>query len=90
MRARALADLVARDLARSLRTFSMATVGITLGVATLAFFLALSAGMKEVVLGRIFPLDRVEVIPPETSVGSVLSVLGAALFVVLVSRATCG
>ncbi len=77
MRARALADLVARDLARSLRTFSMATVGITLGVATLAFFLALSAGMKEVVLGRIFPLDRVEVIPPETSVGSVLSVLGA-------------
>ena len=78
MRAAALVDLVARDLKRSLRTFSVAAVGITVGVATLAFFLALSAGMREVVLGRIFPLDRVEVIPPETSVGSVLSVLGAA------------
>ncbi len=77
MRAAALADLVARDLRRSLRTFSVAAVGITVGVATLAFFLALSAGMREVVLGRIFPLDRVEVIPPETSVGTVLSVLGA-------------
>ena len=58
MRAAALVDLVARDLKRSLRTFSVAAVGITVGVATLAFFLALSAGMREVVLGRIFPLDR--------------------------------
>lgn len=78
MRARALAELITRDLSRSLRTFSVAAVGITMGVATLAFFLALSAGMREVVLGRIFPLDRVEVIPPESSVGSVLSVLGAS------------
>jgi putative ABC transport system permease protein len=77
VRAGALADLIARDLSRSLRTFSVAAIGITVGVATLAFFLALSAGMREVVLGRIFPLDRVEVVPPESSVGSVLSVLGA-------------
>jgi putative ABC transport system permease protein len=78
MRVSALTELVLRDLRRSIRTFSVAAVGITVGVATLAFFLALSAGMREVVLGKIFPLDRVEVVPPESSVGSVLSVLGAS------------
>jgi len=69
---------VRRDLRRSVRSFSVAAAGIVAGVATLAFFLALSAGMKAVVLGQIFPVDRVEVIPPESSVGSVLgSFLGA-------------
>lgn len=78
MRAGALGELVLRDLRRSLRTFTLASLGITAGVATLAFFLALSAGMRTVVLGRIFPLDQIEVIPPESSVGSMLtSVLGA-------------
>lgn len=77
MRAAALAELVARDLRRSLRSFSLAALGITVGVATLAFFLALSEAMRTVVLGRIFPLDQVEVIPPESSVGSVFSMLGA-------------
>lgn len=73
-----MADLVARDLRRSLRTFSVAALGIVAGVAVLAFFLGLSEGMRVVVLGRIFPIDRVEVIAPETGVGSVLSLLGAA------------
>jgi hypothetical protein len=67
---------VARDLRRSARTLAVAAVGITFGIATLMFFLALTAGMREVVLGRIFPLDRVEVIPPESGIGSVLSVFG--------------
>ncbi len=78
MRLRALTELVVRDLRRSVRTFSVAALGITVGIATLAFFLALSAGMRAVVLGRIFPVNRVEVIPPETAVGSVLSLLGTA------------
>ncbi|MBL8601700.1 MAG: ABC transporter permease [Myxococcales bacterium] len=77
MRVAPWARLVGRDLRRSASTFSVAAAGIIVGVATLTFFLALSAGMREVVLGRIFPLDRVEVIPPESSVGSVLSLLGA-------------
>lgn len=76
MRARALVELVARDLRRSLRTFSLAALGIVVGVAVLTFFLGLSEGMRAVVLGRIFPIDQVEVIPPESSVGSVLSILG--------------
>ncbi len=78
MRVGAWADLVGRDLRRSLRSFSVAAAGIVAGVATLAFFLGLSAGMRAVVLGQIFPIDRVEVIPPESAVGSVLgSLLGA-------------
>jgi putative ABC transport system permease protein len=77
VRAAALAELVARDLRRSRRSFFLAALGITVGVATLTFFLALSEAMRTVVLGRIFPLDQVEVIPPESSVGSVFSaVLG--------------
>ncbi len=77
MRAAALVELVARDLRRSLKSFSLAALGITVGVATLAFFLSLSEAMRTVVLGRIFPLDQVEVIPPESSVGSVFSMFGA-------------
>lgn len=77
MRLRALISFVARDLRRSMRTFWVAGLGIAAGVATLAFFLALSAGMRAVVFGKILPLDQVEVIPPESSVGSVFSMLGA-------------
>ncbi len=77
MRAAALVELVVRDLRRSLKSFSLAALGITVGVATLAFFLSLSEAMRTVVLGRIFPLDQVEVIPPESSVGSVFSMFGA-------------
>ena len=76
MRLRALIPFVARDLRRSMRTFWVAGLGIAAGVATLAFFLALSAGMRAVVFGKILPLDQVEVIPPESSFGSVFSMLG--------------
>ncbi len=78
MRLAPWAALVGRDLRRSARSFSLAALGITAGVATLAFFLALSAGMREVVLGRIFPLDQIEVVAPENAVGSLLSALGGA------------
>lgn len=77
MRAGSLVSFVARDLRRSMRTFWVAALGIAAGVATLTFFLALAAGMRAVVFGKILPLDQVEVIPPESSVGSVFSMLGA-------------
>jgi ABC-type lipoprotein release transport system permease subunit len=77
VRAAALVSLVGRDLRRSMRTFWVAALGIAAGVATLVFFLGLAAGMRAVVFGKILPLDQVEVIPPESSVGSVLSMLGA-------------
>lgn len=76
MRSGALIRLVARDIERSLRTFAVAAVGIIVGIATLAFFVALGAGMKAVVLGRIFPIDRIEVAPQEASAGGVVGMLG--------------
>jgi hypothetical protein len=63
VRAAALVELVGRDLRRSVRAFAVAALGIMVGIATLSFFLALGAGMREVVLGRIFPIDRIEVVP---------------------------
>ena len=57
MRAPALLSLAGRDLRRSLRTFWVAALGIAAGVATLTFFLALAAGMRAVVFGKILPLD---------------------------------
>ncbi len=77
MRAAAFASLVGRDLRRSARTFRVAALGLAMGVATLTFFLGLSDGMRAVVFGRVIPLDQVEVVAPESSVGSVLSLFGA-------------
>jgi ABC-type antimicrobial peptide transport system permease subunit len=39
----------------------LASIGIVVGIAAFTFFLALGAGVKSVVLGQIFPLDRLEV-----------------------------
>ncbi len=75
MRSSALARLVGRDLSRSVRTFAMAAIGIVVGIATLAFFVALGAGMRDVVLGRIFPIDRIEVAPQAASAGAVVGLL---------------
>jgi putative ABC transport system permease protein len=39
-----------------------ASVGVVVGIAAFAFFLALGAGVRSVVLGKIFPLDQLEVV----------------------------
>lgn len=79
MRLAALTELVFRDLRRSVRTFALASMGITVGIATLSFFVALGAGMRDVVLKRIFPMDRIEVVPPEASAGAVLESLSSPM-----------
>jgi putative ABC transport system permease protein len=47
--------------------FALASVGVIVGIAAFAFFLALGAGVREVVLGKIFPLDQLEVIAKSMS-----------------------
>lgn len=42
--------------------FGLASVGVIVGIAAFAFFLALGAGVRQVVLGKIFPLDQLEVV----------------------------
>jgi putative ABC transport system permease protein len=68
MTTRALAALVRQNLRRSRRSFALSVFGIAVGIASLAFFLALSAGVRHVVLGQVFPVGQIEVVPPRSSV----------------------
>jgi hypothetical protein len=83
MRARKLARLIGQSVARAPRPFALSIFGITVGIAALSFFLALSLGMRERVLHRIFPADRVEVVPAKTSLAEgalgALDTLGSLL-----------
>ncbi len=58
-----LRRVIAADLQRSRSHFLLASIGIVVGIATFTFFIALSQGVRAVVLGRIFPLDQLEVVP---------------------------
>ncbi len=75
MRAAALATLVGRDLGRARATLAGAAFGIGAGTAALVFFAALALGVRAVLFGEVFPLDRVELEPklgPEPGLLSVL------------------
>ena len=67
MTTRALAQLVLGNLARGRRSFALSTFGIAVGIAALTFFLALSSGVRHVVLGQVFPVGQLEVVPQKSS-----------------------
>jgi hypothetical protein len=67
--------LIGQSVTRAPRTFALSVFGIAVGISVLAFFLALSQGMQKRVLGRIFPADRLEVVPAKSSLDQ--SALGA-------------
>lgn len=52
--------LVRRNLTRSHRHFLFSAVGLVVGTATLVFFLALSTGIRERVINRLYPVNQVE------------------------------
>jgi hypothetical protein len=62
-----LGRLVRQNLRRNLGHNLLSAVGVVVGIAALSFFLALDAGVRHIVLGEIFPVDRLEVIPPTTT-----------------------
>lgn len=64
---RQLGRLVQRNLRRNLGHNVLSAIGIVVGIGALSFFLALDAGVRSVVLGEIFPVDRVEIIPPKAT-----------------------
>ncbi|MDP3279222.1 MAG: ABC transporter permease [Deltaproteobacteria bacterium] len=70
--------LLGRNLRRTSGAFVLAAVGITVGIAALVFFLGLSSGLRAVVLGRIFRIDRVEIVPREQSVGALAAMFASA------------
>jgi putative ABC transport system permease protein len=67
MTSRALVALVRQNLSRSRRSFALSVFGISVGIASLTFFLALSAGVRHVVLGQVFPVGQIEVVPSKSS-----------------------
>ena len=57
---KALARLSLRYMTRNRRHLFFAGVGLSAGIATLSFFLSLSAGVREKVLNRLYPVNQVE------------------------------
>ncbi|MGK0360860.1 MAG: putative ABC transport system permease protein [Bradymonadia bacterium] len=64
-----LVSLVARNVSRSKKNFLMSAIGIIVGISTFVFFIGLSEGIKDVVLGQIFLVDQVEVIQKKFDTG---------------------
>jgi ABC-type lipoprotein release transport system permease subunit len=62
-----LLRIVRQNLRRNLRLFLLSGLGIVIGISAFVFFLGLSGGVRRVVLGDIFPINRVEVIAPKTT-----------------------
>lgn len=62
-----LGPLVWQNLRRNLRHNLLSSIGIIVGIGSFTFFLALDNGVRRVVLGDIFPVDRLEVIPPKAT-----------------------
>lgn len=62
-----LVRMVVKNTVRSPKHFALSAFGIVIGIASFVFFLGLSLGVRNVILGKIFPLEVVEVIAPRAS-----------------------
>ncbi|AKT40312.1 ABC transporter permease [Chondromyces crocatus] len=65
MKLGALTTLVRRDLRRTRGALATSGFGIAAGTAAMIFFLALGLGVRAVLLGRVFPIDQIELEPPK-------------------------
>jgi hypothetical protein len=77
MTKRALVALVRQNLQRGKRSFALSVFGISVGISSLVFFLALSAGVRHVVLGQVFPVGQIEVVPSKSSVDGPLGMFSS-------------
>jgi putative ABC transport system permease protein len=59
--------VIKQNLGRNTRSLVLSAFGIAVGIAAFVFFWGLSGGVSRVVLHDIFPIDRVEVVTPKTS-----------------------
>ena len=66
MTGRGLLRSVRDDLRRHWRHVGAGGLGIAVSIAAFVFFLALGLGVREVLLGEVFPVDRIEVHRPST------------------------
>ena len=56
-----LIRVVLQNVSRSKKNFVFSSIGIIVGISTFTFFIALSGGIRERVLNRIFPIDQLEI-----------------------------
>jgi hypothetical protein len=71
-----LGRLALQSVNRARASFALSSFGIAVGVAAFAFLLALMGGVARIVLGQVFPADRLEVATPKTSLLSPLTLFG--------------
>jgi hypothetical protein len=69
-----LIENVLRNVYRARAHLGSSLFGVVAGVGVFAFFLALGAGMRAVIQGEVFPIERLEVVPAKGG----LSALGLA------------
>jgi len=86
MRTGPLWRILKQNLRRNIRTLILSSFGIAVGIAAFVFFWGLSAGVSAVVLHDIFPIDRIEVIAPKTSITGLTTSLDDALVQKIVAR----
>ena len=60
---RKLLHVVIQNIARSKKNFIFSSIGIIVGITTFTFFIALSQGIQDRVLNKIFPIDQLEIEP---------------------------
>jgi ABC-type lipoprotein release transport system permease subunit len=77
---------VRQNLRRNRRLLMLSGLGIVIGIAAFVFFLGLSGGVRKVVLGDIFPINRVEVIAPRTTLTGIPAPVDDALVAKLRAR----
>ena len=65
--------VVLQNVRRNRKHFVFSTVGITIGVCVFSFFIALTVGIREGVLNRIYPVDLIEVEPAAVSIAGTRS-----------------
>jgi putative ABC transport system permease protein len=64
---RSMLQMIAANTLRSPKHFALSAFGIVMGIAAFVFFLGLSTGVQAVILGKIFPLEQVQVVAPRAS-----------------------
>ncbi|GEM_PF-430127 len=80
MTVRKMASIVFQNVRRNKKHFVFASIGITVGVSVFSFFLALTFGVREEILNKIYPVDLIEVEPSKVNIGGFKSQVGRIAF----------
>lgn len=75
MKLNALVRLSLTNMYRNKARLGLAGFGIAFGLTLFTFFMALKLGVSKVVLGKIFPVDQIDIIRPSNLVVDTLGIL---------------